>query len=121
LRLLIEKITDINGLIMKCTFDLISHIQRQIEFSKRTFGPGQRTAGIITHIRKELAEIESDPTDIEEWIDVVILAIDGAWRSSHTAAEIALALYAKQSKNEKRTWPDWREFGPGEAIEHIRD
>ena len=50
------------------TFDLASHLERQRAFSLKTFGPGARTAGVIDHIRKELREIEADPTDIEEWI-----------------------------------------------------
>jgi hypothetical protein len=43
------------------TFDLIAHLEKQREFSERTFGPGPRTAGVIDHIRKELREIESEP------------------------------------------------------------
>jgi hypothetical protein len=38
--------------------DLVKHRGRQIEFSLHTFGPGQRTAGVLEHIRKELTEIE---------------------------------------------------------------
>lgn len=56
------------------TSDLVSHIHRQREFSRRTFGPGDRHKGIIDHIRKELVEIEQAPGDIKEWIDVIILA-----------------------------------------------
>ena len=63
------------------TFDLLAHIRRHMEFSARTFGPGPRAAGVIDHIRKELREIEAAPDDLEEWIDVLMLALDGAWRS----------------------------------------
>jgi hypothetical protein len=41
--------------------DLIQHLFRQRDFSLRTFGPGQRTHGVLDHIRKELAEIEAKP------------------------------------------------------------
>lgn len=101
-------------------FDLVSHLHRQREFSERTFGPGPRAAGVVDHIRKELREIEAAPGDLTEWIDVVILALDGAWREGWTPEEIALALSAKQAKNEGRTWPDWRTVAPGQAIEHVR-
>jgi hypothetical protein len=101
-------------------FDLIGHLHRQREFSERTFGPGTRTAGVLDHIRKELNEIEADPQDISEWIDVVLLAFDGAWRAGFTPEQIAHALHAKQTKNENRTWPDWRTAEPGKAIEHVR-
>lgn len=101
-------------------FDLHVHLQRQREFSERTFGPGPRTAGLIDHIRKELLEIEADPGDLAEWIDVAILALDGAWRTGASPQQIIDALVAKQVKNEGRTWPDWRTAPPDKAIEHDR-
>lgn len=100
-------------------FDLISHLHRQIAWSHKTFGPGNRTAGVIDHIRKELKEIEEND-DLEEWIDVAILAFDGAWRSGFSAESIIAALRSKQLKNEKRTWPDWRTAPLDKAIEHER-
>jgi hypothetical protein len=102
------------------TFDFIAYQARQIEWSRRTFGPGTRAQGVIDHIRKELREIEADPGDIVEWIDVVILALDGAWRAGFSAEEIAAALEAKQRKNFARQWPDWRSAPPDKAIEHVR-
>jgi len=99
-------------------FDLIRHVNRQREFSVNTFGPGPRSGGIVAHIRKELIEIEAEPRDLEEWIDVVLLALDGAWRAGYAPSEIAMALEAKQNKNEQREWPDWRTVGD-EAIEHV--
>lgn len=102
-------------------FDLIAHLRRQCAFSLRTFGPGERTKGLIDHIIKELDEIESDPTDLSEWIDVAILAFDGAWRIGATPEQIVAAMVAKQTKNESRQWPDWRTAAPGKAIEHVKD
>lgn len=100
--------------------DLVTHLYRQREFSLRAFGPGTRTAGVLDHIRKELLEVERSPHDLSEWIDVVLLALDGAWRSGYLPEEIAAALEAKQSKNEARKWPDWRGADPDKAIEHVR-
>jgi dATP/dGTP diphosphohydrolase len=100
--------------------DLRSHIKRQIRWSEATFGPGCRTQGLLDHIRKELCEIEADPTDLKEWIDVIILAVDGAWRCGGTPSEIVAAITAKQAINEKREWPDWRTADPNKAIEHVR-
>ena len=104
----------------KLALDLVAHLHRQRAWSERTFGPGTRTAGVIDHIRKELAEIEADPADIMEWIDVTLLALDGAWRTGFSPEQIAEALMAKQTKNEGRAWPDWRTVAPGKAIEHDR-
>lgn len=100
-------------------FDLVTHLHRQRDFSERTFGPGARTAGVIDHIRKELVEVEMAPDDVTEWVDVVLLALDGAWRSGHTPEQIAAAIAAKQAKNEARNWPDWRTADPDKAICHI--
>ena len=102
-------------------FCLVTHLRRQAQWSEKTFGPGERTVGVIDHIRKELVEIEAKPTDLSEWIDVVILALDGAWRSGHSPENIVAGLIAKQAKNESRTWPDWRTAEPGKAIEHVRN
>ena len=101
-------------------FDLISHLIRQKSWSEKTFGPGDRTAGVIDHIRKELVEIEASPGDLEEWIDVVILAFDGAWRSGHSPRAIVAGLVAKHAKNEGRDWPDWRTQPTDKAIEHLK-
>lgn len=102
------------------TYDLVAHLHRQRCFSLGTFGPGPRTKGVVDHIRKELKEIEAKPEDLSEWIDVVLLALDGAWRAGHEPAAIAEALRAKQEKNEGRQWPDWRTAAPDKAIEHDR-
>ena len=102
-------------------FDLTGHLDRQRDFSLKTFGPGIRTKGVCDHIRKELSEIEESPEDLEEWVDVILLALDGAWRAGHSAAEICAAIDAKQTKNEARDWPDWRTQSPDKAIEHVRD
>lgn len=101
--------------------NLIRHLYRMKRFSEKTFGPGERSAGICGHIKKELKEIEDSPFALMEWIDVVILALDGAWRAGYSPEEITAALEAKQTKNEGRQWPDWKSAEPGKAIEHIRE
>ena len=102
------------------SFDLIQYLRRQRVFSEKTFGPGTRAVGIVDHIRKELAEVESDPGDLKEWIDIVTLALDGAWRAGFMPEEIVAQLDATLVRNEARKWPDWRTADPGKAIEHDR-
>ena len=97
-----------------------AHLARQREWSGRTFGPGSRLNGVLDHIRKELVEIEENPTDVGEWVDVIILAFDGAWRAGWEPQQIIDAIKAKQAKNEARTWPDWRTMSADQAIEHVR-
>lgn len=119
----------IAGMLVQAVVDLQSepavidaaHLERQRAWSTATFGPGRRTLGVIDHIRKELAEIEATPLDIEEWVDALILAFDGAWRAGWEPQQIIDAIVAKQGKNELREWPDWRTASEDKAIEHVRD
>lgn len=97
-----------------------AHIDHQRAWSAATFGPGPRTHGVVDHIRKELHEVESDPLDLDEWVDVIILGFDGAWRAGHGSQAIIDAIKAKQAKNEGRRWPDWRTANREQAIEHDR-
>lgn len=110
------------------SLDLIDHIRnRQIPFSKQTFGPGSRANGVLDHIEKEIEEVREDPEDVEEWIDIVMLGLDGAWRSLQGRVSeeeipnlIAAVISGKQTKNERRQWPDWRTQDLDKAICHDR-
>lgn len=110
-------------------FDAIAHLYRQASFSAQAFGPlenqpAARQLGVLDHMRKEMVEVEADlaagrPT-LGEWVDLIILATDGALHSGASPEEVCAAWLAKQVKNEGRTWPDWRTADPAKAIEHVR-
>ena len=111
--------------------DLKQHLIRQMAFSHATFGPGERTNGVVDHIRKELKEVQDANGEAAEWVDVVILALDGLTRrlaycngarqEPREVAEIACRMIdGKQSRNEARDWPDWRTQSKDKAIEHVR-
>lgn len=85
--------------------DLEGYLNRQREWSKRTFGPGRRVGGITKHIEKELNEIRANPSDLTEWIDVMILAMDGYWRNGGDPRMLFEMLMAKQGVNFKRKYP----------------
>jgi hypothetical protein len=102
------------------SFDLREHLARQRKFSRKTFGPGPRTEGVLAHVRKELVEIEADPDDLEEWVDGIILLFDGALRRGFNPDQIVAAIEAKQTKNEGRKWPNWRTADPNAPIEHVK-
>jgi hypothetical protein len=105
---------------MGAAWSLVEWCKRQWAWSDDTFGPGlKRTNGIIDHIKKELVEVERDPNDLEEWVDVMILAMDGFRRHGGTPRMLIEALDRKQIKNFARKWPDWRKVGDV-AIEHDR-
>lgn len=101
-------------------YNLIEHIWQQREWSRKTFGEGARTDTVIAHIRKELDEILQNPHDPMEWADIILLALDGAWRAGHEPEQIARAIRDKQKINEKRKWPAPNTVPEGEPIEHIR-
>lgn len=113
-------------------------LERKSLWSERTFGPGQRTQGVVAHIRKELAEIEADPLDLMEWIDVANLAMDGFWRAffvkhqpdkTHhdphgnmhwrAAAEFVWMIQRKAEINEARRWP--APVSDDLPVEHVRE
>jgi len=97
---------------------LEQYVQRQEEWSSRTFGHGPRTLGVTRHIEKEIAEIRENPHDLSEWVDVVILALDGYWRHGGDPREIMKHLTAKQEKNFARQWPT--PTSQDDAVEHVR-
>jgi hypothetical protein len=84
---------------------LIEYIDKQKEWSRKTFGNGKRTIGVTNHIRLELDEILGEPDSPDEWIDVVILALDGAWRTGASSEQIIERLLAKQQINFNRSFP----------------
>lgn len=98
--------------------DLVDYINRHRRWSETTFKSGARTGGLVAHILKECEEILAKPDDLEEWIDVIILAIDGAWRSGHTAEEISGMLELKLHKNQQRRWKVTED--PNVPNEHVR-
>lgn len=111
--------------------NLEQHLLRQMAFSHATFGPGERTKGVIDHIKKELDEVEESDGSAEEWVDVVILALDGLTRRlaycgggrgdpELVALNACRLIEVKQARNEARDWPDWRTMSADKAIEHIR-
>jgi hypothetical protein len=75
---------------------MMSDLKESIDAARETLlrvgGPtvnvGGRVEGIVAHIRKELDEIRVDPSDVIEYADVFILAIDAAWRGGASNDEI---------------------------------
>ena len=91
---------------------------QMMEWSAKTFGPGRRTQGLWAHVEKEKAEIRADPTDLEEWIDLIILACDGFWRNGGTPDDLLGRLFDKLEKNKAREWPAVNDGAT--PMEHVR-
>lgn len=103
------------------SYDLVQHLEEQRDFSLETFGPGERLDGVLKHIEKEIIEVREKPKDLSEWIDIILLAFDGALRQGFKPFEIVKALFEKLQKNKKRKWPDWRKFSENDPIGHIKE
>ena len=109
-------------------------LARQAAWSRATFGPGERRNGVIEHLQKEIEEFKADGS-IEEACDIVVLAHDLLLRRIAEEINVSLstkfnfddvggfaaeAVRNKLLKNEKRVWPNWRDFSEDQAIEHDR-
>lgn len=90
-------------------------LEDQKTWSSVVFGPGKRHVGIGKHICKELNEAESDP---HEWINVILLALDGANRAGLSPEQIVGGLVQKQHVNKGRKWPAWQP--QDQPAEHVR-
>jgi hypothetical protein len=75
-----------------------------MRWSNNTFGIGPRFKGNMEHIRRELAEIEANPTDATEYADVIILTADTAMRQGISPHALCKALEEKQLVNFERKW-----------------
>ena len=100
------------------TFNIENYIKKQKDWIDRQF-PDVTQEAIIKHIKKELSEIEEDLNDVEEWVDVIILAIHGALKIEGVTPEVlALELISKQRKNFQRKWPE--KYDINEPVEHVK-
>lgn len=98
------------------TFDLAAFFDSKAAWSRHTFGVSY--PGVLRHLRKEVDEVAAKPSDLEEWVDVVALAMDGASRhAGATGEQFVAALRAKHEKNLARTWAP---SGDG-TIEHVKE
>lgn len=99
----------------------VRYIADQARWARGTFGPDRPVAGVVDHMVKEMVEIQEDPTDPYEYIDMIILSLDALSRLHYKPGDIADMLYGKFARNVARKWPDWRTADPDKAIEHVRD
>lgn len=97
--------------------------QQQFEWAQEAFGPGRRDKGIIAHLRSEIDELEANPDDIFEAIDLIFLAADHALRVLAADGDLqpgrTLEQFwlAKFDKNRRRSWP---KVGPDEPSFHVK-
>lgn len=102
---------------------VVSDLEFQRKWSDDTFGKGARTTGVLKHIEKEIQEVRESPDDVFEWVDLIILAIDGATRRGISPKALIRAYHAKMIENVLRDWPEPPPGGFPEdvAVEHVRE
>ena len=93
-------------------------LEKQIKWSKETFGDSKRTEGILKHIIKECDEVRENPEDLEEWVDIMILAMDGYWRHGGSPKMLMNYLENKLWINQQRIYP---KVSDDEPSHHIKD
>lgn len=79
--------------------DHVNFLARQTAFSRATFGPGERSKGVLDHIEQEIEEIrecESPRERAQEWVDMVLLSQDGLLRAMRETLREAMASQANE-------------------------
>lgn len=88
---------------------ILQYIQTQIKWSLKIFQQGRSDTDLIDNIQKKLDEIKNQPGKLTEWIDIIILGLDGAWRNGFAPVDIIKALREKQLINITNNEPDNQE------------
>lgn len=91
---------------------------RKREWSLRTFGADYPLHKVLAHLHKEIEEIRQEPCDLTEWIDAILLSIDGFWRAGGDLRQLEEMLRTKHAINE---WREWPEPTPDEPTCHVKD
>lgn len=100
-------------------YDFRDFWREHAEWSQSTFGRDSERGptGPLKHLAKEVQEALSDPTDITEYADLVLLAFDAARRAGLTHNGLLTACRNKLAVNKARQWP---KASGDEPVEHVR-
>lgn len=71
--------------------------------------------GPLKHLAKEVEECLADPTDLEEYADLLFLVFDATRRAGFTYFDFVNAVRTKLRKNMARKWPSAKKDEP---VEH---
>ena len=104
-------------------WDIIELLQAQFDWQTATFGPATSDSvlGVIDHLEEEIEEVKKEPKDLEEWIDIIILATGGANRAGYSPQEIMEMWVYKNAKNKARKWPPLSEQTKGKKVNAIKE
>ena len=124
------------------TEGVLDHITKEVEEVRACYRQTTANVPIGTYFvtgdpepHFRYREVPKDPDTCHadaapEWVDLAILSLDGLLRCiaaqfphmtfDQVAQKAAAMIVAKQGKNERRNWPDWRGQSADKAIEHQR-
>lgn len=86
--------------------DFLNFLTEKKRWSYQTFGEGYKLEKICKHIESELVEIRETPNDLYEWVDLILLALDGALRVAKSPMAVLSTIYKKHQINVDREWVD---------------
>ena len=94
--------------------------QEHAEWSRTTFGADdvRGPTGPLKHLAKEVQECLANPTDLEEYADLMFLTFDACRRAGFTLPALVKEMWRKLEVNKNRKWGPPTIDG---AVEHIRD
>lgn len=87
--------------------DFNTYLERHVEWGWKTFGTpaeGRGPKGPLDHVLKEVQEIMANPSDVTEWVDAIILTIDGFIRAGGTGEVLKLDRVCYLAGVERATW-----------------
>jgi hypothetical protein len=98
----------------------LQRLQREAgRWADEVFGQNRTPDGEIAHLLKEVEkELTTDPHDINEYADCLLLLLGAARNAGHAADDVVDAAWEKLEVNRHR---DWAEPGPDGVVEHVRE
>lgn len=93
----------------------MSNVLERVADWSESMWPTQQSGPLIKHIRKEISELEDNPSDGEEMADIIILLCRVA---RNAGVDLLDEVERKFEIVQKRTWQAPDEHG---VIEHVRN
>lgn len=108
------------GSIAELGIALTDLADQHAAWSQETFGSDKERGpeGPLKHMRKEIEEVLANPTDLQEYADLLLLLLDASRRAGIGPYSLIRAGQAKLKINKERTWP--KPTGMSDAVEHVK-
>ena len=99
-------------------WDFFKVMENWAKWSDSVWGENRPPNGTVNHLVEEAAELAENPTDIMEYVDVIMLAVDGLRQAGFDFAEFTDAAIKKLAINKAREWGPVDENG---VSRHVKD